>query len=49
MAVFLPLAFALRRTVFYRRAVMLGGSLVIAALAGVWLVERALDIKVLGF
>ena len=49
VAVFLPLAFALRRTSFYRRAVMVGGSLVIAALAGVWLVERVFDLKLLGF
>ncbi len=49
VAVFLPLAFALRRTAFYRRAVMVGGSLLIAALAGVWLVERAFEVKLLGF
>ena len=49
VAVFLPLAFALRRTGFYRRAVMVGGSLLIAALAGIWLVERVFDIKLLGF
>lgn len=39
--VFLPLAFALRRTAFYRRWVMVAGSLAIALLAGAWLVERA--------
>jgi hypothetical protein len=44
---FLPLAFALRRTVLYRRWVMLGGSLLIALLAGVWFVERAFDLKLL--
>ena len=49
VALFLPLAFALRRTAFYRRAVMLGGSLAIAILAGVWLVERAFNLKLLGF
>ena len=49
VAVFLPLAFALRRTVVYRTAVMVGGSLVIAALAGVWLVERAFEVKLIGF
>ena len=47
--VFLPLAYSLRRTVFYRRAVMVGGSLVIAALALVWLVERAFKVVLLGF
>jgi len=46
---FLPLAFAIRRTAFYRRWVMLGGSLVIAALATVWFVERAFATKLIGF
>ncbi len=45
--VFLPLAFALRRTALYRRWVMVGGSLLIALLAGVWLVERMFDLKLL--
>ena len=44
---FLPLAYALRRTHLYRRAVLWGGSLLIAALAAAWLVERALDLKLL--
>jgi hypothetical protein len=47
--VFLPLAYALRRTGVYRRALMTGGSLLIATLAGVWLVERAFNVKLLGF
>jgi hypothetical protein len=46
---FLPLAFALRRTAFYRRAVMVGGSLMIAALAAIWLAERIFEFKVLPF
>jgi len=46
--VFLPLAFALRRTLFYRRWVMVGGSIVIAALATVWFIERAFAVKLLG-
>jgi HupE / UreJ protein len=46
---FLPIAWALRRTVFYRRWVMLGGSLVIAALAAVWLLERAFGLELLKF
>jgi ribose/xylose/arabinose/galactoside ABC-type transport system permease subunit len=49
VALFLPLAFALRRTAFYRHAVMVGGSLLIAALAGVWLIERVFEVKLLGF
>jgi len=49
VAVFLPLAFVLRRSVFYRRVVLWGGSLAIAAVAAVWLVERVLDLKLLPF
>jgi hypothetical protein len=49
VAVFLPLAFALRRTAFYRRTVLVGGSLVIAALAGIWMVERVFVVKLIGF
>jgi HupE / UreJ protein len=37
----MPLAFAARRTSFYRRAIMQLGSSAIAALALVWLVQRA--------
>ncbi len=46
--VFLPLAFALRHTAFYRRWVMVAGSLFIALLALAWLVERAFGVKLLG-
>jgi len=49
VAVFLPLAWVLRRTVFYRRVVMVGGSLAIALLALAWLVERAADVSLLPF
>jgi hypothetical protein len=49
VAVFLPLAFALRHTFIYRRIVLTGGSLVIAALALVWFAERAFDLKLLVF
>jgi hypothetical protein len=49
VAVFLPLAFSLRRTWFYRRLVMVGGSLAIAVLAAVWLCERLFQFKVLPF
>ena len=49
VAVFLPLAFALRRTGFYRHAVLTGGSLMIALLAGLWFVERAFELKLLPF
>jgi hypothetical protein len=47
VAVFLPLAFRLRGTWTYRRIVLAGGSALIAAIAGVWLVERAFNVAVL--
>ncbi len=47
VVVFLPLAFALRRTALYRRGVMVGGSVVIALLAAVWFIERAFEVKLL--
>ncbi len=49
VAVFLPLTFALRRTSFYRQGVRVVGSLLIAALAAVWLTERLFNLKVLPF
>jgi len=45
IAVFLPLAFALRRSWLYRRLVFIGGSAAIVVVAGIWLVERAFDLK----
>jgi hypothetical protein len=47
VTVFLPVAFALRDTRLYRRAVLIGGSLVVMAIAGVWLIERAFGISLL--
>lgn len=44
VAVFLPLAFALRRSGFYRQAVFKAGSLLIAALALWWFAERAFNL-----
>jgi hypothetical protein len=46
VALFLPLAYVLRDTVTYRRWLLAGGSGAIAAVATVWLVERALDVPV---
>ncbi|MDY7228180.1 HupE/UreJ family protein [Hyalangium rubrum] len=42
---FLPLAFLLRGSLLYRRALLIGGSVAIALVACVWLAERALDLK----
>jgi hypothetical protein len=47
VAVFLPLAFAARSTVAYRKVVLLGGSALITVIALVWLVERLADIKLI--
>ena len=44
VGIFLPIAFALRSTRTYRRVLMAGGSAVIATIAGIWLIERALDV-----
>lgn len=45
VAAFLPLAFWLRASWLYRRVLFSGGSVAIASLACVWLVERAWDVK----
>lgn len=47
VAVFLPLAYLLRRSAFYRQGVFVGGSLLTAALALVWLAERLFDLKLI--
>ena len=44
---FLPLAYVLRGSGFYRRVVFAGGSAAIALVALVWLVERVFDLKLL--
>jgi HupE / UreJ protein len=49
VVVFLPIAYALRRSAFYRKGVMVGGSIVIALLASAWFVERAFGWKLLPF
>jgi hypothetical protein len=44
VAAFLPLAFALRATPFYRIGVLRFGSLCVAALASWWFIQRAFDL-----
>ena len=44
VAVFLPLAFALRGTRFYRLGILKGGSVLVAMLAAWWLVQRMFDL-----
>ncbi|HEX6707219.1 MAG TPA: HupE/UreJ family protein [Albitalea sp.] len=46
VSVFLPIAFGLRRSWFYRRLVFVGGSVAIVLVAGIWLVERAFNLQV---
>ena len=45
VAVFLPLAWALRNQWIYRQGILAGGSLLVIALASIWLIERAFDLK----
>ena len=47
VAAFLPLAYAVRASWFYRRVVLAGGSAVIALLAAVWFGERAMGVDLL--
>ena len=47
VAVFLPAAFMLRNTVLYRRGVFVGGSLLTVAIALLWLLERAFNLKLI--
>jgi HupE / UreJ protein len=47
VAIFLPVAYALRRSRFYQRFVMVGGSLVVAVIAMLWLLERAFNLALL--
>jgi len=44
VAVFLPLAYVARGTLFHRRAILVGGSSCVALIAAFWLVERALNV-----
>lgn len=46
VAVFLPIAFAARKTRFYRSGVLVFGSIVILVIALVWLVERAFAVRI---
>ena len=49
VSAFLPSAYWLRGGVFYQRVVFLGGSVLICALATVWFIERAFNLKLLVF
>lgn len=47
VGIFLPTAYLLRRTRFYRHVVFNAGSIMIVLIASVWLTERAFDIKLI--
>jgi len=47
VSAFLPVAYWLRATWLYRRLVFIGGSLVVTTVAGIWLVERAFNMKII--
>jgi hypothetical protein len=46
--IFLPLAYLLRDTWFYRWIVFRIGSVLVAAVAGVWMYERVFNVEILG-
>ena len=47
VALFLPLTFLLRETALYPQLMVRAGSTAIAAVAGVWLIERLFDLRLL--
>ena len=47
VAAFLPIAYALRRTWFYRTLIFSSGSAFIALIASVWLIERAFNLELI--
>ncbi len=48
VALFLPLAYGMRKSWVYRKLVLLGGSSLIALIAGAWFTERAFNLKLFG-
>lgn len=46
VSAFLPFAYALRNSWFYARVVFTGGSALITIFATIWLMERALNVKI---
>ena len=47
VSAFLPLAYLLRNTAFYRQGVFKGGSMLTLLVALIWFVERAFDLKLI--
>ena len=48
VAVFFPIAYCLRRTRFYRAIVLKGGSVVVAVIAVLWMIERIFNKEIIG-
>jgi hypothetical protein len=48
VAVFLPIAYNLRTTVVYQRLVVVYGSITIALIASIWLVQRVFNLRMIG-
>ena len=49
VAVFLPVAYAIRRSRFYRDGMLRAGSLAIVVVAGLWMAERVFDLRFMPF
>ncbi|MBI3308034.1 MAG: HupE/UreJ family protein, partial [Candidatus Melainabacteria bacterium] len=49
VSVFLPIAYYLRNTVVYKKIIFMFGSLVIAAIALLWFVERVFNMEFMPF
>jgi len=47
VSAFLPVAYRLRASWLYQRLVFIGGSLAIVVIAGIWLIERAFNMKII--
>ena len=47
VSAFLPAAYWLRAQWLYRRLILIGGSWLIALIAGIWLVERVFDLRLI--
>ena len=48
VGIFLPIAYQIRTTALYQRALVVCGSGAIALIASVWLTQRALDLRIIG-
>jgi len=47
VSLFLPLAYGLRHSWFYRRVIFVSGSMMVAVLAAIWMIERMFHLKLL--